>query len=203
MLIETILGRVRDGRDPLRAARALGRAQRRALGLHLQRHQEVPRPPGLPAARPRAGHDDRAVHARLHRAARQDLPQRGAHAIGGMAAFIPSRRDPEVNETRAGRRCARQAARGRRRLRRHLGRPPRPRAGRHARCSTRVLGERPNQMRRASGRTSSVDAPSSCSTSRVPGGAITEAGVRAQRQRRHPVHRSLAARHRRGRASTT
>ncbi len=24
---------------------------------------------------------------------------RGAHAIGGMAAFIPSRRDPEVNET--------------------------------------------------------------------------------------------------------
>jgi malate synthase len=25
--------------------------------------------------------------------------QRGAHAIGGMAAFIPSRRDPEVNAT--------------------------------------------------------------------------------------------------------
>src|SRR5207249_7621063 len=25
--------------------------------------------------------------------------RRGAHAIGGMAAFIPSRRDPEVNET--------------------------------------------------------------------------------------------------------
>ncbi len=25
--------------------------------------------------------------------------QRGAHAIGGMAAFIPNRRDPEVNET--------------------------------------------------------------------------------------------------------
>jgi malate synthase len=25
--------------------------------------------------------------------------QRGAHAMGGMAAFIPSRRDPEVNET--------------------------------------------------------------------------------------------------------
>ena len=25
--------------------------------------------------------------------------KRGAHAIGGMAAFIPSRRDPEVNET--------------------------------------------------------------------------------------------------------
>src|SRR5690606_7093085 len=25
--------------------------------------------------------------------------RRGAHAIGGMAAFIPSRRDPQVNET--------------------------------------------------------------------------------------------------------
>ena len=37
--------RVRDGGDPLRAAGALGRAQRRALGLHLQRHQEVPQRP--------------------------------------------------------------------------------------------------------------------------------------------------------------
>ena len=27
----------------------------------------------------------------------RDLPPRGAHAIGGMAAFIPSRRDAEVN----------------------------------------------------------------------------------------------------------
>ena len=33
--------RVRDGRDPVRAARALGRPQRRPLGLHLQLHQEV------------------------------------------------------------------------------------------------------------------------------------------------------------------
>ena len=36
--------RLRDGRDPLRAARALGRAQLRPLGLHLQLHQEVPQP---------------------------------------------------------------------------------------------------------------------------------------------------------------
>jgi malate synthase len=28
----------------------------------------------------------------------QTCHRRGAHAIGGMAAFIPSRRDPEVNE---------------------------------------------------------------------------------------------------------
>ena len=37
-------GRVRGGRDPLRAAGALGGAELRALGLHLQLHQEVPQP---------------------------------------------------------------------------------------------------------------------------------------------------------------
>ena len=46
-------GRVRDGGDPLRAARALRRAERRPLGLHVQRDQEVPHPgPRVPAARP-------------------------------------------------------------------------------------------------------------------------------------------------------
>ena len=44
--------RVRDGRDPLGAARPLGRAQLRALGLHLQLHQEIPRAARLRAARP-------------------------------------------------------------------------------------------------------------------------------------------------------
>ena len=37
-------GGLRDGRDPVGAARALGRAQRRAVGLHVQPHQEVPHP---------------------------------------------------------------------------------------------------------------------------------------------------------------
>ena len=37
-------GGVRDGGDPLRAARPLRRAQRRPLGLHVQRHQELPHP---------------------------------------------------------------------------------------------------------------------------------------------------------------
>ena len=54
-------GRVRDGRDPLRAARSLGGAQLRPLGLHLQLHQEVPQPARVRAARPRAGHDDHAL----------------------------------------------------------------------------------------------------------------------------------------------
>ena len=94
VLIETILGRLRDGRDPVRAARPHRGAERRALGLHLQRHQEVPRPPDflLP---------DRAqvtMTAPFMRAYTELLVKtchrRGAHAIGGMAAFIPSRRDP-------------------------------------------------------------------------------------------------------------
>ena len=60
------LRRVRDGRDPLRAARPLVRAERGPVGLHLQLHQED----GCAAARPRAGDDDGAVHARVHAAAR-------------------------------------------------------------------------------------------------------------------------------------
>ena len=64
-------GRVRDGGDPLRTARSLRGPERRTLGLHLLDHQELPRPRGaIRAARPQRGHDDRAVHARLHRTAR-------------------------------------------------------------------------------------------------------------------------------------
>ena len=59
------LGRVRDGRDPVRAARARRGAQRRPLGLHLQHHQEVLRSGARSSARPGAGDDGGAVHARL------------------------------------------------------------------------------------------------------------------------------------------
>ena len=58
--------RVRDGRDPVRAARPRGRSQRRSLGLHLQHHQEVPIAPRVRAAGSRIGDDDGPVHARLH-----------------------------------------------------------------------------------------------------------------------------------------
>ena len=86
-------GRVRDGRDPLRAARALRRPERRPLGLHLQHHQEVPRPARIRAARPRAGHDDRALHARLHRAAGEDVPppRRPRHGWHGRVHPEPPR----------------------------------------------------------------------------------------------------------------
>ena len=53
--------------------------------------------------------------------------RRGAHAMGGMAALIPSRKDPEANEKALDEVRKRQGARGLARLRRHLGRAPRPR----------------------------------------------------------------------------
>ena len=52
--------------------------------------------------------------------------KRGAFAIGGMSAFIPNRRDPEVTAARVREGRRRQEARGRRRLRRHVGGAPRP-----------------------------------------------------------------------------
>jgi malate synthase len=71
--LEARLG-VRDGGDSLRAARAQRRAERGPLGLPVQHHQEVPYPgPRLRPARAQRGDDDRPVHARLHRAAGQDL----------------------------------------------------------------------------------------------------------------------------------
>ena len=51
------------------------RAQRRPLGLHLLDDQVLPRAARVRAPRPHRREDDRAVHARLHRAAGQDLPR--------------------------------------------------------------------------------------------------------------------------------
>ena len=50
--------------------------------------------------------------------------RRGAHAMGGMAAFIPSRKRPGGQRGRGREAARRQGARGRRRIRRQLGRPP-------------------------------------------------------------------------------
>ena len=80
----------------------------------------------LRAARPQVDHDDGAVHAGVHRAARRDLPQarRACHRRHERVHPEPSRRRGHRARARAGRR--RQAPRGRRRLRRHLGGAPRP-----------------------------------------------------------------------------
>ena len=78
----------------------------------------------------------------------QTCHRRGAHAIGGMAAFIPSRRDPEVNEialAQVREDKEREAGDG---FDGTLGGAPRPGAGRAWRCSTRCSATRPNQLDR-------------------------------------------------------
>ena len=117
-------GGVRDGRDPVRAARALDRRSTRAAGTT---SSPASRSSGRAAARPGAGDDDGAVHARLHRAARADVPppRRARDRRDGGVHPVAPRPDGERGRAREGARG--QAARVRRRLRRHLGRAPRPR----------------------------------------------------------------------------
>jgi len=62
--------------------------------------------------------------------------RRGAHAIGGMAAFVPSRRDPGGERGGAGEGAGGQAARGGRRIRWDLGCASRSRVCGDGPCST-------------------------------------------------------------------
>ena len=132
------------------------------LGLHLQLHQED----GRGAARPRAGDDDGAVHARLLAAAREDLPRarRACDRRHGGVHPVAARPGGERGRAREGR--GGQAPRGGRRLRRHLGRAPGPRPGRAGRVRRRARraaepGRAPARRRRRRARTI-------CSTSRSP-----------------------------------
>ena len=53
--------------------------------------------PDVHPARPRAGHDDDALHARLLAAASsRHATGAASHAMGGMAALIPIKGDPEA-----------------------------------------------------------------------------------------------------------
>ena len=100
--------RVRDGRDPVRAARALGRAQRRPLGLHLLVDQVLPRPARDGPSRPRRRDDDRAVHARVHRAAGGHLPPARRPRDGRHGRADPRRaREPTRPTRRRSTACAR------------------------------------------------------------------------------------------------
>ncbi len=65
--------RIRDGRDPVRDARAHRRPELRPLGLHIQLHQEIPEPPGLRAAGPQHADHGPALPEILRRPADQDL----------------------------------------------------------------------------------------------------------------------------------
>ena len=58
--------------------------------------------------------------------------KRGAYAMGGMAAFIPSRKDPQANEIALSKVRDDKIREIERWIRRYLGRPPGPRTGCHA-----------------------------------------------------------------------
>ena len=73
--------------------------------------------------------------------------RRGAFAMGGMAAFIPSRKDPEVNAAAFAKVTGGQDAGGRRRVRRVLGGSSRPGAGMPGGLR-RGAGRPPNQLDR-------------------------------------------------------
>ena len=92
-------GRVRDGRDPLRAARALGRPQRGRWDYIFSIIKKFRDEPGVRAPRPRAGDDDACrscapTPSCSSRPATAAAPTRWA----AWRRSVPSRRDPEVNE---------------------------------------------------------------------------------------------------------
>ena len=102
--------------------------------------------------------------------------RRGAHAIGGMSAFIPNRRQPEVTENALARvREDKQREAGDGSDGTWVAHPdlvPVARA-----VFDEVLGERPNQKDRLREDVSG-HCRTSCSTRALPGGRVTEAGVR-------------------------
>jgi len=101
--------------------------------------------------------------------------RRGAHAIGGMAAFIPNRRDPEVTERALARVTedkAREAAQGcDGTWVAHPDLVPVARA-----CFDQVLGQAPNQLARSRDDVE-VDAGDLLNLE-IDGAKVTEAGIR-------------------------
>jgi malate synthase len=106
----------------------------------------------------------------------QTCHRRGAHAIGGMAAFIPNRRDPAVTEVALARvreDKERESADGFDGT--WVAHPDLVPIA--TEVFDRVLGERRNQKERL--REEVSVSPGQLLDVRVPGGAVTEAGVRA------------------------
>ena len=124
--------------------------------------------------RPRAGHDDRAVHARLCAAARQDLSPARRARDGRHGRADPDQERP--GSQRGGdRESARgQAARSHRRLRRHVGRASGP--GRSRESGVRRAHAGPEPARASSATTSRVTAQDLLDFQ--PEKPITEAGLR-------------------------
>jgi len=106
----------------------------------------------------------------------QTCHRRGAHAMGGMAAFIPSRRDPQVNEqalAKVREDKERESADGFDGT--WVAHPDLVPVARE--IFDRVLGERPNQKDRM--RPEVSVSPRDLIDLQVPGGSVTERGVRA------------------------
>jgi malate synthase len=104
----------------------------------------------------------------------QTCHRRGAHAMGGMAAFVPSRRDPEVNEAALAKvreDKAREAGDGFDGT--WVAHPDLVTTAREE--FDRVIGDKPNQVERQRDDVH-VEAGDLLDI-RVPGGEITEAGV--------------------------
>jgi malate synthase len=106
----------------------------------------------------------------------QTCHRRGAHAIGGMAAFIPNRRDPAVTEVALARvRDDKERESGDGFDGTWVAHPDLVPIA--TEVFDRVLGDRPNQKERRRDEVS-VSAAQLLDV-RVPGGAVSEAGVRA------------------------
>ena len=102
--------------------------------------------------------------------------RRGTFAMGGMAAFIPSRKDPEINRValeKVREDKVREAADGFDGT--WVAHPDLVEIA--TECFDELLGERPNQIDR--GRDEVAVSGGQLIDVRVPGGAITEAGLRA------------------------
>ena len=158
------------------------------VGLPVQHHQGVPRRRArVHRARPGRRVDDRAVHARLHRAAREDLPPPRRRRDGRHGRVRAEPRRPRGHGRRVREGARRQDPRGERRLRRLVGRPSRSRARSAARCSTRCS---------ATGRTSSTGSgprsrspPPSCSTSPRPAARSPRRGCAPTSRSASPTRR--------------
>ena len=123
--------------------------------------------------------------------------RRGAHAMGGMAAFIPSRRDAEVNEQAPWRRCARTSRARRRRASTAPGWRTRTWCPWRRAEFDKVLGERPHQK---DVKRDDVNVqPHALLQTGIVGGQITEERRAAERERGAAVHRAVAEGQRRRR----
>ena len=153
-------------------------------------------PRRLRAARPLGRDDDRPVHARVHRAAGEDLPPPRRLRDGRDGRLHPQPARPGGDRAGAGQGARGQDARGGRRLRRHLGRTsgPRPDGQRGVRRRARRAAE-PDRAAAARGvrdRRAAAGGPGDA-------GRDQRGGDPAERLGRDPLPDRMAERHRRRR----